>query len=753
MKDAIARRRAALSAKPDEFVTRMSPLMTAAANAQQFALDCVAASEMGKILRIDENWYPFGSSTQVLVNVTKDLIIRGGRKMAVPAGLSGVPVRISTQSLWQDYQVTAFSQTNYGTNGAPDGLSDMAEFSAITISGGPASMQTGEMFAIASNDMLDYGVEPEGYELNFQNCIGEVATYGSNVVRTSRALRRNFTPHNDSTNRWCYLRRFNNKGIKLDIDGMVLTTDGDVFDTSITTRPDAVFEIVGFQNARIGPNCHVERSWAGDWRFKLTQNLTFEATYEDLPNKPANIDALGYSPAFYGANLNPSILRKTGQRSRHSTSIWREAPFFNLGAMTPGATTTFAYTKGAGSQGSFTHAVGDLEYIEGVVGTGGIGAINGTWQKVLSRTGDANSGTITIGFNSTGMTRTSGGTAKLFEPDQALEAYGEREGCLTKGGYITGSSGSYIDSHQNDLYEVVDGVTFDAGTGFAGGSADGRPFNIRGACGTYRNSVVRGYAQLVDFAAFGGRHGMPNIITMPGGEFRDQAGRGWYSGSAYTGRGALIVNEGDASVTGEARQGIMSHWDFINIFTLINWVADGGNLTLRRCNVMGDWGPGAGLSPGEEMIKATGGEIVIDGGVWDFSNALATRIRLAQLTGAKLRLRNLRINNLFCTGSQNPILMDGAGAELDLENVVIELGSATSQRSLVSVTAGATINIRGRNQIVNSANFTANSLFSCGAATTINLFGEIVGDSPGMDLFSGAGTVTVNDRRQTTPLA
>lgn len=728
MTEALATAQAATLAQVESvlppYYTTMSILYTAAVNVDNLRLDVLACAASGRQLRLKKLKYPFGKSTTVVADIsgTGGIDIEGdGAELVVPAGLSTKSVfQITTTAGWTDHDVNAFVQSI--TTGG--GLS-ASEVSQATLTGGPSSMVRGEMVSIFSNDMIYYG-RADGsatgdMELNFQHDIAEVFDYSANVLYFASKLPRTYTPANSGTNRICKVRRYNNKNIKLNIDGIVLDTAGDPYaDTNPdTARPKFVFEIVGFQFPRLGAKCRTKRAWQGDWMIQNTQGADIcYAGAEDAPNTlPGGGVALGYCLGIYGANLAPLIRVPFQERSRHTTTIWREAPVFTLGVPVIGTTTRIPLSEGTGIQNATGLAANQYVFIEGMsTATGTLGAVlNNTWQKITAV--GASRAYIDIQFNSTTYTApTAGtGTGKVFDLNDAY-AYGEVDAPTYEGGIVISASGSIDDEHENSRGIIRRNRRFINGPHKSYEATGGRALNNRGAGALYEGYWIEGFEQAAQFHSFSQNHGIENTIILKDWHIRRQSNRGAASpapmfepivgAQVVTDKGRLIWEGGSV---------------FDGYYQVLKTYANSPDILIRGVQFGGDWGVAA---PAQPMFRIGGGNVLIEECEFDFANVTtAAYMRLVNFTAAgKLTFKRCNIKNLFASSGNWPFTFGASGCTLELIDTDVSFrssDSANTQRFIHPNGTAQTVNLLGL-RLANASKLAAVSgLVNVGVAASV----------------------------------
>lgn len=704
--------------------TTMSVLYTAAANVDALRLDVINAATAGRQLRLKKFRYPFGKSTTVIADIsgTGGLDFEGdGAELVVPPGLTNKSVfQITTANAWTDHDVTAFVQSI--TTGG--GLS-ASEVSQATLTGGPASMARGEMVSIFSNDILYYG-RADGsatgdMELNFQHDIAEVFDYSANVLYFASRLPRSYTPANASTNRFCKVRRYNNKNIKLNIDGLVFDTNGDPYSDANpdTARPKFVFEIVGFQFPTIGPRCRTKNVWQGDWMLQNTQgaDVSYAGT-EGAPNMlPSGGVALGYCLGFYGANLAPYVRVPFQERSRHTTTIWREAPIFNLGVPTIGATTRIPLTQPTGCQNPTGLATNQYVFIEGMsTANGTLGAaLNNTWQKITAV--GASRSYIDIQFNSAALTApTAGtGTVKVFDLNDTY-AYGEVDAPTYEGGIVISASGSIDDEHENARGIIRRNRRFINGPHKDYEATGGRAVNNRGAGALYENYWIEGFEQAAQFHSYSQNHGIENTIVLKNWHIRRQNNRGAAAPAALfepivgaqvvTDKGRLIWEGGSV---------------FDGYYQVLKTYANSPDVLIRGVQFGGDWGVAA---PAQPMFRIGGGNLMLEECEFDFANVTsAAYMRLVNFTApGKVTFKRCNIKNLFASSGNWPFSFSAAGCTLELIDTDVSFRSsdgANTQRFINPNGTAQTVNLLGL-RLANASKLAAVSgLVNVGVAASV----------------------------------
>ena len=719
-----------------QYTSTMSPTNTPAQNMAAFSTDIAAAVAADKMLYIPAGEFPWGytDGTQLTTALsgTDKLVIRGApgglTRLVLSSGSTTTPWLVSTEAIWTDYAATAVTTVTSGVS-----MSTNNEVTRVTVTSPPASMVEGEMLSLYSNDRIQYTTSP--YELNFSHEMSEVLDISGSDIFLARKLNRTYTVSNTVK-----LRRYNNRDIVVDINDIVFDVDGNIYDSLITSRPPQIFELIGIRSPKIGSGVHIAAAWAGGLSFNCCAYLSYEATSDEIINGTSAGSVLGYSPRLDGVNLMPRLVSVFAEHGRHlPTTTWVEAGevvINNTGYVAGAVNTVLGYATGASSINNWE--VGDQVYLDLSTITGTLNAMPVGWYTLVARTGSSSSGTITVAFNSTGLTFTSGtGIGQQYKPS-FVRRYGECEGMQIIGCSGAFAYGAMFDEHENaNGTRIVDGDNRYL-TGFSYGTTTGRSINNRGSNLTVDGFYQEKGAAFITLDSFGMQHGIPNTCVLNSIRLHDQQDKA--SGAYYistvglntvTDKRKLIIN--DLTVSGGA-------------YLVLDHVADAGDVEVNNFNFNGDWGDGTNSS---YMIRSAGGVTTINGGTIDLSNVVTTvDVRIAQCTAGKLVFKNVHFRNLASTG-QPMIDMRTGVSTVDFEDCTFEYSSGATDATsrFLSLTGAITGTVNCINcRVINGAKIGTSGLFraaTSGGVLTVNIANLTTDASITLTSATAGGSVVV----------
>lgn len=716
------------------FLSTMTTSGTAAANIAAFLSEAPSAIAAGKIYKLPVGDIPFGynDGTAQLLNLTSGdkFVMRGApgglTRLVIPDGDYQSYLRISTLATATDYTVNTIATATSGAN-----LSTTSEVTKLTLASPPGSLPQGTMVSSFSDDLLP-GYESAD-ERNYTHFISEALGISGSDVYLGRKLPRT------QTTGYCKLRVYDNTDTVVDIDDVTFVASGDIYDTGVALdeRPSFVMSIEGIRDAVIGSGVRIESAWGGGIRYASTMGVIDRSYSKQILNGLTGVTVLGYHPAFYGPNLNPRIEGKIGYNGRHTpTTIFFESGTLTITGITPGNPTVIAY-----SSANHNPAIGDRMEFSGIVGT--MSALNGTKHTVTARTGSTSSGTITIAYDSSALSYSSGGTINHFQPENAF-GYGETEGLEVLNVTSLFSNGKPFDSHAGALGTHYKNCAAKFPYTLTAGAITPVAFAFRGNSEKVTNFDGERLTGLVTLQAYGQTTGLPNINVFSKISLHDQQDRA--AAKAYfeaTGNSAstdfkkLIVN--DMQITGGAYR--------IGSFAAYSCEAD-----FNRLDFTGDWGVSAATQYMFDFAVA-GKTMTVSDSTFDLSQTSTTDdVRIASLTNGTMIFKRCKFKALGAT-TVYAFNISGSGGTLTFEDCEFEYDSSATDntvRLIQNNNVTATVNLK-RCKVTNGAKVLATRglVYSTGASavTTINvinlerdtLAANIVGTG------STAGTYTLNE--------
>lgn len=716
---------------PGFIYTTMSASNTPAQNMTAFASDMATASASGLTLRIPNvsGGYKWGTSSQtsIALGTTAKVNIQcdPGATFLVESGFTTIPALLTTEANWTDYAVTGVNTVTSGGN-----ISSNTEVTKITLSSSPAAgIVPGEMVSVYSNDLLPYN---DGGSANFAHEIATVLSVSGNDIYLDRKLNRTYTVANTVKLRW-----YNNTGVSVRMEGCTWDADGDVTNPAITSRPAEVIEFRGIRNLHVR-NLY-KALWAGGTRYNSTMDADIQNDGSYLVNNGlSGISVYGYIEDLDGVNRTAKVRGGIYERGRHITSTWNEQNALNFsGTPTVGASTVFTYA--ADSQSSSSNvAVNDQLLIVGVSGTLGT-AINNTWQTVTAKTGSISTGgTVTVSFNSTGLSGSAAGaTGQIWDPTQVYR-YGEDDGREMVDVTCLGSLGDCDDEHNGSINKRTNGLTARYPVEYTWSNVNPRAWQIRGLGTMIENVYQERGNQAVNFFSASQNHGLPNFPYMSNVHLRDQQNR--------TSAAAYFLTTGNPLVTDQRV------WTLNNVlvdggaYRVFSQAANSGNMLVNNFMFQGDWGLSGTSS--QYIADTSGGDMTFKGGVIDLSNVTTnTEVRVAQTKGGRLIFDGVYLKGT-CATSNYPLSINTAAGEIDVRNSVIEFPSSATNgtcRFIQVNNVAGTVNLQN-NIIVNAAKLdtTRGLVNSSGASAvaTVTMSGIMADATITRTSTSSGGTVT-----------
>lgn len=680
-------------------VTTAATAGTAADNMTALAADAVAAMGSGETLYVPAGSYPYGTSSQTVVALTADLNIEcqpGAKFNVANTASTTIPLLFTTEALWVDTTVTAIATATSGGE-----LSTESETTKLTFAAPPA-VSRGDMVSIYSNDILGYN---DGDSANFPHEIATVHSVSGNDVYLTRKLNRTYT-----TTNLVKMRDYNNN-FRVKMKGCTFTVDGDPYDSAVTVRPAAAFEVRGVREF-VSEDTYFDEIWAGGGRLNSTMFYDIRGGGSKIaPNMLSGLTFYAYIWGKDGPNYAGRVTGGDYKEGRHITSIFLEESSMTFsGAATVGATTVFTF---AADSSDTNPAVNDLVYIEGVSSTLGA-AINGTWQTITARTGSAAAGgTITVSFDSTGLAG-SGGTGQLFEPDQ-VHRYGEDDSALIDA--VTGFAnlGNLCDSHNG----TINGMCRDLrilSPNEKYGSINPRSAQFRGVGEMLLESYQEWGTQLVNIYSFQQNHGVSNHPIIRNMIVRGQQDR--------TAAQTMILTSGDAAVTDERLLYVDGYIQDGSFYEVIEHAANAGDLYANNLMLSGDFGTSG--SPSSRALRSQGGVFIVKDSIIDLCDTTTTEeVRIALLEAGTMIWQN---NIVRCIGaaSNYPFTLSTAASTIMMIGNTFEFDSAATDNTVRFLTVSnvtATVDI-ARNKFVNAAKMdTAQGVVrSSGASAVANIY-------------------------------
>jgi len=366
---------------------------------------------------------------------------------------------------------------------------------------------------------------------------------------------------------------------------------------------------------------------------------------------------------------------------RHTPTLgWGEAVAYDISnaAYLAGATTRFTYAIPSGAS-NVNPAVNDLLYIDVSGVTGTINTMPVGWYTVTAV--NTGSNTVTVNYNSTALTYTSGtGVATLFSPDD-IYRYGEQEYAIIEGSNLFSHAISK-DSHENGYGTMFrnNAALFPIEQTWNGTIAGG--VTLRGCCETVDGlRVVRGVTAIT-VRGTEQQFGMQNVYRINNVHITDQQDRAAAQ--------ILIKVEGNSAVT-DIRKTIVSNMSVDGgAYAAFYLEADAGDLDIHNFTFNGDWGVSAATA---HMFRVGGnGTITVFGGVIDLKGAVTDDdVRIALAEGGKIVFKGTRFTNIASDDTYLFLINAGTTGRIVFEQCTFELLSTATNVRLASVSGGGIV--------------------------------------------------------------
>jgi hypothetical protein len=715
------------------YLSTVSSSNTAAQNMTALAADISAAVSGGyKKIQFPAGQIKFGTSTPTVTQLTTAMDFEGvdgscGTTFIVESGYNSAPWDITTSGLWADYAVTAVATATTGGNISTE--SEVTKVTATGISG--ITLSQGEMFSLYSNDILPYN---DGDSANFAHEISPAWALSGSDLYLWRKLNRAYTVANTVK-----LRRYNNTGIRVNVDNICFDTDGTFNDaTSAANRPDNIIRFIGLRDLHIGRGVMIKAAWEGGFEINASLDAVDEHSTFQMNNGLSGITVLGYDTRLDGPNLNARLIGNDLEQGRHSTSTWAETSSQDYTAASVGATTTLTYSADSGDD---SPAVGNQVYITGIVGT--LSALNGTWQTITAKTGTGSTGgTITFAYNSTGLVYTSGGSGQLYDGTNVYR-YGENENQQFLNFSGNFNLGDRIDWHNNDVGSGASNFNTFAPLETTWGSINPRSAQFRGTSEYLKNGSCTRCNQFVNVFSFSQNHGLPNHPLLENIHLYNQQDR---AAAQY-----YVTTQGDASVTDDRLLTVNNLTVDGGAYTVFSHDVNSGNMIVNNFNFGGDWG----ISPTASAYIATnlGGDLIFNGGTIDLTAVTTnTEVRISQTQAGRTVFNGVYLKMTCATGNF-PITANTGAATITIENSTIEFPSSATDgtcRFIQVNNVAATINLFNNtfvnaSKIDNSSRGLVNSS-GASASATINMSRNSFDATVLNATSSSSGAFTVNNQ-------
>jgi hypothetical protein len=642
-----AKIRNAVAGASNYYMTTMTTSGTGTANLAAFNSDVVAAMSAGKVLYVPYGDYQITGSITVPLTAGLKNIVRGDGRLLINTGSTSTPIIMSglgEHNSGTPNELTVSAVANVVASAVANLDSSTAEVTKVTVSDATGLVR-GQMVSLVADVIVQYSLStwtnfgssaiPD--EWNWQHEMARVLSIVGNDVYLDCKLAYSAASYNGANFK---ALRFYPVGTLLDWSGIKFAANGttDDINTSSAVRPKFTVGIFGIDQVKW--NVDFDSAWAGTVQINSVVEPRFKSHAETLANGYSGGSVLGYHPCIDGAVKGGEFEVTIGYGGRHAgTTTWLEETRYSIAntAYVAGASTVLSYSySGTGN----APEVNDRVYLDmsGVTGTLNTMPI-GTYL-VTARSGTT-SGTITVNFNSTGLTYSAGtGLGVPFQWD-AHHRYGSIIGANIKAN-ASNTFGALLDPHENAIDVTYEGSATSSNA-YSWSTTSGRTLNTRGLRDIFQNIKQRNMAGFVSTDSFARQYNSTNICRIENVLLYNQMNASAGNIAYFEVVGASVVSDKrELHVKNVEVNGMLGK--FLNYYQ-----SSADKVIFDGIKMNADWLIGAAI-PTKNMMTVQGGIVEFNNCTFDFSYVTSSDyIRFLENT---TNAANITFNN--CTFKSIP---------------------------------------------------------------------------------------------------